>query len=233
MIRRTRSESDDGYTLVELLVALMITSIVLVMVGTFFGNVGRMTASAKLNRDASGQIGLAIASVRSVVSLATDNATSSTATDPAVVSGTTTSLTVTSYGNTIASSPAPAKYTYSIDANGYLKEARVPGVLASTGYWTFTGTAVERRVAGPFTTTGGTPFFSYLNQSGTVISLSANALATTDRGSVAFVRVTPRVAVVNGAGASDVVVATTAIGLTDVLRNVDGAVTLPTLVGGN
>ena len=227
-----RSGDESGFTLIELLVAMLLTSMVLAMAGTFFVNVARSTTAGRVTRDAMGQTALAINAVRNAVSMASDNAVSATATTPAVNAGTATSVTVTSYSNATATAVAPSLVNFALDASGYLVETRQTGVVASTGLWVFTGATTTRRVAGPFMTGSGTPFFSYVNASGTVIALTGSSLATADLSKVAFVRVTAKVDNRNLSGASDPVVATTSIGLTNVQRDVDAAVTLPTLPGG-
>ena len=223
---------ESGFTLIELLVAMMLTAMVMTMAATFFVNVARSTTAGRVTRDAMGQTSLAVNAIRNSVTMASDIATSPTTTAPAVNSGTATSLTITSYSNTTATAPAPSQVTFALDAAGYLTETRQAGLIASTGLWVFTGTTTSRRVAGPFMIGSGTPFFSYVSTGGTVIALSGSALATADLSKVAFVRVTAKVDNRNLSGASDPVVDTTSIGLTNVLRDVDSSVTLPTLTGG-
>lgn len=233
MTRRERPGADEsGFTLVELLVAMLLTGMVMAMAGTFFVNVARSTAASRATRDAMGQTSLAVNAIRNTVTMASDNATSATATMPAVNAGTATSLTVTSYSNTVGTVPAPSLVTFALDASGYLTETRQAGVVASTGFWVFSGTSTSRRVAGPFMLGSGTPFFSYVDSSGAVITPGGSGLATAELPRVAFVRVTAKVAGKNLSGASDPVVTTTSIGLTNVLRNVDPSVALPQLSGG-
>lgn len=227
-----RRGDESGFTLIELLVAMMLTGMVMTMGATFYVNVAKSTATARTTRDAMGQTSLAVNAVRNAVTMASDNPVSATATTPAVNAGTSTSLTLTSYSNTVAALPAPSLVTFSLDASGWLTETRQTGVVAASGYWTFTGATTSRRVAGPFILGSGTPFFSYVDSTGAVIALGGTGLATADLSKVAFVRVTAKVANRAVSGSSDPVVTTTSIGLTDVLRNVDSSVVLPTLTGG-
>lgn len=230
-LRRPAESQDAGLTLVELLVAMMLTSLVLAMAGTFYVNVARATASAKATRAAMGQTALAVDAVRRIVMTASDNATSATATAPAVSTATPTTLTVISYSSTTSAVLTPSQVTFALDASGYLTETKQAGVIAATGYWVFTGVTTSRRVAGPFVTGAGTPFFSYVDANGALL-VSSPGLATADLPKVAFVRVTAKVANTNMSGASDPVVTTTSIGLTNVYRDVGAGVQLPGLSGG-
>ena len=230
--KRGRAGDESGFTLIELLVAMLLTSMVMAMAATFFVNIAKATTTARATRDAMGQTSLAVNAVRNTVTMAADNATSQTTTTPAVNAGTATSLIVTSYSNALAAAPAPSMVTFALDPSGYLSETRQAGVVASTGLWVFTGTTTSRRVAGPFMTGSGTPFFSYVDSSGAVIPVGGSGLATADLTKVAFVRITAKVDNRSLSGISDPVVTTTSIGLTNVLRNVDSSVSLPTLSGG-
>lgn len=230
--RMPRRGDESGFTLIELLVAMMLTAMVMTMGATFYVNVAKATATARATRDAMGQTSLAVNAIRNAVTMASDNPVSATATTPAVNSGTGTSLTVTSYSNTVATLPAPSAVTFALDASGWLTETRQAGVAAASGYWTFTGAITSRRVAGPFILGSGTPFFSYVDSTGAVITLGGTGLATADLAKVAFVRVTAKVANRAASGSSDPVVTTTSIGLTDVQRSVDSTVVLPGLSGG-
>ena len=229
---RRGASDESGFTLIELLVAMMLTGMVMAMAATFFVNVAKATATGRTTREAMGQTSLAVNAVRNAVTMASDNAVSATATTPAVNAGTGTSLTITSFSNTSSTLPVPSMVTFALDSSGFLSETRQMGVVASTGYFAFTGATTSRRVAGPFILGSGTPFFSYVDSTGAVIPLSGTGLATADLSKVAFVRVTAKVANRAVSGSSDPVVTTTSIGLTNTLRNVDASVRLPVLSGG-
>lgn len=232
-LQRLRENDGSGFTLIELLVAMLITSMVLAMAGTFFVNVTKLTVAARASREGLAQAELAVGAVRTVVTMASDNTTAdSGTTTPAVASGSATSLSVISYANSTAAAVVPSMYTYTVDASGYLTESRQAGVLASTGYWTFTGTTTSRKIAGPFVTSSGTPFFSYIDSTGAVLTPTSTGLAATDLTKVAFVRVTAKVAAKTSAGVADPIVITSSIGLTNVYRDVGAAVSLPSLSGG-
>ena len=51
---------DSGFTLIELMVVMLLTSLVLAMAGAFFVNVAKATATARATRDAMGQTSLAV-----------------------------------------------------------------------------------------------------------------------------------------------------------------------------
>ncbi|MGN6742083.1 MAG: PulJ/GspJ family protein [Amnibacterium sp.] len=225
MIRPRTTETDGGYSLVELLVAMMVTGVVLAICGTFFANVARLTAAANTSRIATGQAALAIDAISAVVRVAADNPTSSTNTDPAVVSGSPTSLTVTAWTNTDPTNPVPSQVTFTLGADGYLTATTIAGV-ASNGYFGFTGAVTTHRVAGPFVTSGAAPFFSYIDNTGALLLLSGGTLSVDQRNAVTFISVTPTVAHTDAAGQNDPVVVSSAIGMPNLARSVDGATAL-------
>jgi hypothetical protein len=206
------------------MVAMMITGIVLAICGTFFANVAKLTAASNSSRDATGQAALALDAIGSVVRVAADNATSATTTAPAVVAGTAASLTVTAWTDTDSADPAPSLVTFSIGADGYLTRTTISGV-AVDGYYIFTGALSSKRIGGPFVTVGAAPFFSYLDNTGTLLPLGGQ-LSTTQRTAVTFVGVTATVAHRDAAGESDPVVVTSAIGMPNLDRDVSGGSTI-------
>ena len=165
---RAGATSDEGLSIVEMIVAMMIAAIVLAICGTFFANVAKLTAASSSSREATGQAALALDAIGSVVRVAADNAVSAVNTDPAVVVGTASSLTITAWTNTGSANPAPSLVTFSIDADGYLTQTTISGV-AVNGYFTFTGALSSKRIAGPFVTAGAAPFFSYVDNTGTLL----------------------------------------------------------------
>jgi prepilin-type N-terminal cleavage/methylation domain-containing protein len=225
-LRNLRSNPDDGFSLVELLVAMLITGIVLAMAGAFFVNISRLTSWSGKDREATGQAALALDAIRAIVRVAADNPTSATNTDPAILIAKPSQLTLTAFSNTSVATAAPSKVTLAIDASGYLVVTRQSGTQGSDGYWTFSPTSTSSRVAGPFSLTPATSFFTYLNTAGAVMS-SPSGLSLAQRKTITFVRSTTTVDSTNAGGAADPVVVTTSIGMPNLQRDVSATISIP------
>lgn len=189
MLRRRiadhRMKNDAGMSLVELLVAMGVLSIVMVIVTNLFVTVVATTQAANTARSAVGQAGNAMDEIARVVRMGTSNAVSGSSTpDPAVVSGTGTALTVLSYVDTTASAPLPTKVAFTVDA-GVLTEARTvflpSGSLAVIG-----STTTSRQVASGLTSIG----FTYADSAGRVLTPAASGLSDGQRALVTTITVT-------------------------------------------
>lgn len=176
---------DAGVSLVELIVTMIVASIVLVLVGSMFVSVAKLTTNTQLTRD-----GVAVATnATNVLSRgirsATDNQTSATTTDPAVVVAGSTSLTIYSYANAVnpttpsdQTNLAPWLIQFSLDAKNQIVEKRWVAT-ASGSYWKFVnGTSATpkttRTLSGLYVqdTTGTLPLFQYFDASMTNLGSS-------------------------------------------------------------
>jgi prepilin-type N-terminal cleavage/methylation domain-containing protein len=227
--RARRTERPDaGFTMVELLVTMLITGIVLAMLGTFFANISRLTSWSGKDRDATGQAALALDAIRAVVRVATDNPTSATNTDVAIVAGSQTSLTINAYSNAAVTASAPVQVTFAVDPAGTLTEKRQLSTLSATGYYQFTGAVSTRVVARGFVLNGQTPFFGFVDTSGNLLP-AATGLNAGDRAKVTFIRVTTTLAPTTTNGPDGVVIITSSIGMPNLTRDVSASVSVPNL----
>ena len=225
-LRNLRSNADDGFTLIELIVTMVITAIILTMAGAFFVNISRLTSWSGADRDATGQSALALDAVRSIVRVAVNNPTSATNTDPAILVAKPTQVQLTAYSNTSSTATAPTRILLAIDASGYLTVRRDPGTESTDGYWSFTTSTTTTRIAGPFSLSPTTPFFTYLDTTGKVMS-SAAGLTLNQRNTITFVRVTTTVDETNSGGQPDPVIVTSSIGMPNVQRDVSSTISIP------
>jgi Tfp pilus assembly protein PilW len=202
MRRRLRENGDDaGIGLVEMMVASAIGILVLVMVGSMFIQTGKITTTAVQNRNSNAVASNAMQEISNVVRFATQVQKSDGTLIPAVVSGTTNTLTLYSAVNvTNAVNPAPTRVTFDA-TSGSLVETRCVAT-SSNGYWTFTTCASSstRKLGGTFigASSVATPLFAYPDPTSTTsppasLANSAGTLPSTALSSVLSVTVSVNV----------------------------------------
>lgn len=190
--RRLRGASDDdGMSMVELIVVMMVSGVVLAIVGTMFVNVALVTSNANATTTRSNIAANIMNEMSKVIRTSSNNAIAgSDDPDPAIVTGTATALTVYSYVDTSATNPAPSKVTFRVDASGNVFEDRTPGTVSGS-FYVFTGATTTRPLGGPMISTG---LFTYLDTSNKVIVPAASGLTLAQRNLVASIKVTVTIA---------------------------------------
>lgn len=213
---RIRDE-DDGVTLVELLVAISVTTVVLAMIGGLFFAVTKITRDGLNTRSAVGTAANAMSEIRRVVRQAAANPVAGGTVAPAVAVGSTSSsLTVTSYIDTSTTTYAPTKVAFSVNGAGYLVEQRTPAPAQANGYWTFNGASTSQTLAGPLVTTGAAdPLFVYLNSDNDPVTPASGGLTAAQASRVFAVTVTTTVANTTS-GSADPVILRNTVGLLNV-----------------
>jgi hypothetical protein len=169
MLRR-QPRDDDGISIVELLVAMGITTMLLSLVAAMFIQITKLTGDGQSTQRATGTAWTVMTEVAGVVRQATQISTTSSTTEGAVVGGvdsvcaaasgsTTNCLIVDTYSN-VTISPgqsglAPVRVVFSVDGVGNLLEKRYAATL-SNGYYGFgtTPAVSSRTVGGPIDITG-------------------------------------------------------------------------------
>lgn len=196
MIRRARRRAidDEGVTLTELLVTMMISGIVLAAVGTMFINIALATTNSNRTIQRNGIATNIMDAATQVIRTAANNpVASSVDPDPALVAATASSLTVYSFVNTNPTTPAPTKVRFTFDSNGNLIEERW-AATKSGSYWVFTGSPSSRTVGGPVANVSGTPaFFTYRDSTGAAISPGTSGLTLAQRKLIATITVTVQI----------------------------------------
>jgi Tfp pilus assembly protein PilW len=226
-LKRLR-EDQSGLSFAEILVAVMLSMLILVMVTSFFIQVGKITTNSGQQRDANRNAANISNELTSVLRVASTLPKLNTATaDPAIVDGTRSSLTVYALSNTVATKPAPVKITFTLDATGKVTETRCTGT-ASGNYYTFascvtsTTRTLGTNVLAPATPTGTTvqnlvdsgQLFTYLDVNGNPFTIGTGSLSATQRATVAKIIVTVRTQA-TGSTAKPVVVSSVIV-----LRNI-------------
>lgn len=187
---RSRAAEEDGVSLTELIVTMMIMGVVLAIVGSMFVNVAEITANSNATTRKSSVAANIMDAVGEVVRTAANNPIiGSEDADPAIISGTGSALTLYSFVDTSAKSPELSKVGYRVDASGNLIEDRWKASV-SQGFWTFSGTPTSRTLGGPVSTAvGSTALFVYLDSLGAEIPFAATGLTFEQRKTVASIRV--------------------------------------------
>lgn len=192
-------KDDAGLSMSELLVAAILTSLLLIMVGTMFIQTTKLVSAAGQTRTSNGTASTMSNGITSVLRTATTIPKSgSEIPTPAIVSGTRNSLSILAYSETDPSNPTPTKVTFSIVTlpSGLLElqKSVCTGVL-SGGFWTFTGctsTVVQKLGVGILNGTGDT-LFAYRTGSGDPIVIGNTPLTAAQRESVGSIVVTVKV----------------------------------------
>ena len=198
-VTRLRDE-QSGLSMTELLVAAMLTTVMLALVGTMFVQITRLTTAANQGRTSNGVAADMSNSITSVLRVAaTRPVTGSVIPEAAIVAGTRSSLTLYSYSNTDGNNPLAvkmAKITYTLNASGALTETRCTGVLTG-GFWYFstcTPSTTRTLGTGLLAPTGVTDqLFTYRDGNGDPYVIGTGSLSDTQRASVGSITVTVRV----------------------------------------
>lgn len=224
--QRDPNRRDAGVSLIEMVVAAALLSLVLGIVGTLFVNISRTTGDARTTRSAMGVAQTTMNELRRVVRVATDNPIAG-GVDPAVVSATGSALTLYSFTDVPSTaspsspfSPAPTQVAFTVGASGNLVETTTPATWNGT-YWVFTGAATTRALPGPLMTTGAVPLFTYLDPTGAAIVPGSSGLTAAQRAAVASITITTTVSTTTQRGTADPVVLTDTVGLTNLLSGVN------------
>jgi len=196
IIRRLHSE-QRGITLVELLVAMLVTSLLLTLVGSFFVSMIKAQRTVSSVNDSTRQGTTSMTQVSRYLREASRVQLTKTTNLAAFESATATSMRFYSGVDLSTSRAGLTKVT--IDTQGTkLRMQLQRGDCPANGYCTFTGTTKTIVLADVIRTNAGSPLFSYRNAADGVVTPTA---ATLD--SIRSVDVALRVGSVTGTTAND------------------------------
>lgn len=194
---RRQNPADDGLSLIELIVSMMVFAVVLTLVGSLFWGMSQTSAqaraidaSSRTSANAMNELALVIRNGASVPKLG------QTAPMPAFSVASRESMVLYTVISGSGSSLAPVRVSFSVNASRQLIEVRTKAV-ESSGYWTWPGSApsTSRNLSGALiVSTDAAPLFRYLDGQGVIIAgNAAGTLATADLEKVASVEITLRV----------------------------------------
>jgi prepilin-type N-terminal cleavage/methylation domain-containing protein len=191
---RLRLRADDsGLSLIEMLVAMMLSGILLAMVGTLFVTIAKATTSSNQTREASAVAGNAASALSKTIRFAVQNRVQGQlALDPAVVTATPTSLTLYSLADAQAANPAPAMIRYRVAGPQLLEERWT--ATDTGGFWTFAGgtPSFVRPLGATILASDASPLFEYLDDTGAELLPGAGGLTAAQRADVRAVTITVR-----------------------------------------
>ncbi|MCU1508799.1 MAG: hypothetical protein JWQ12_1064 [Glaciihabitans sp.] len=200
-VRRRRDRafggSERGISLVELLVAMLLLSIVLVLIGSMYATMQKTVGFAGAANNNLKRASLGMTEMSRVVRFAATNPVmGQPISDPAFVVAKIEQLTIYSYVDANASAPQPIKITFSLDGSRRLVESRFAAYSVSNGYWGFNSAAYSTRVLTGTVlapATGELPLFSYQTADGTLLTVPAAGLSSTQTPTVAAVTITMKI----------------------------------------
>jgi prepilin-type N-terminal cleavage/methylation domain-containing protein len=190
---RRRLSAESGLSLIEMLVAMMLSGILLAMVGTLFVTIARSTTTSNLSREASTVAGNAANAMSKSIRFAVQNRVQGQlALDPAVVAATPTTLTIYTLAETQPGSPAPTMVRFRVSGTQLLEE-RWPATDTG-GFWTFAGGAPTgvRPLGAAIVASAGQPLFRYLDSAGAELVPGAGGLTAGQRADVTSITVVVR-----------------------------------------
>lgn len=188
-----RRHDDDGVSLAELIVAIMVFGIVLAVVSTTFVSLTKATAQARgidgNTRVASNVMNDLARTIRAARTIPQADGTQATSFSAA----STESLTLTSAVNSADSSTtAPRQVTFRVGADRALTSSSIVATTVTGGFYQFSAAATTRSLGGSVVTTAssGTPLFTYLDFGGEpLVPDASGALTATQLPSIAAVSI--------------------------------------------
>jgi hypothetical protein len=212
-IRTRVPDGDDaGITLVELVVASMVTVVLLALMGNLLLVGAKTTTAAHYQNKDTGTASNIMNEISAAVRFGTNIANSTPTATPAIVSAGKEWLILYTFEHADESAPRPIMVEFLVDANRNVVEKTWPTTISPDGFFTFpavtdnltsapeieTPAQSTRVLGGPLslTPTGQDPLFSYTGPSGAVSW--ANAFETSADGTslalIATVNIDVRVA---------------------------------------
>lgn len=196
--RPRRSRGDEGVTLVELLVALGISSLLVAMIATMFITTSRAFSDQKATIGNSQIASTAMNEVTRIIRAGTEIPVYGSSINNAVFTyAGAERIVMASFIDAESSvDPAPLQVEFSRNAANELVEQRWAAYHVHTTYWQFQTTlassrTIARSLVAPV---ASQPLFRYLDKSGTELAPSAGAsLTATQIRNIASVQVTMQV----------------------------------------
>jgi hypothetical protein len=203
-----KSFDDEGITLIELLITTLLSTVVLILIGSFFIQMVNATTKSNETRLSTATASDIAAELSDVIRPASPLVIAgATKPAPAVIVGGPNELVIYTYADSVASDIRPIRVRFSLDAKSRLVESRWSATVnASTGLWNFPtlataptssrtlpGTIVPASALVGAETTASAPLFTYFDEKSAPIVPVGGAMTAAQLEAVASVRFTLRV----------------------------------------
>jgi Tfp pilus assembly protein PilW len=191
---------DQGVTIGELLVVVVVSMLIMTAVGAFFVSIGTSTTTANQRRNSTAQTANAMNAATALVRGGTALDTGGTKPIPSVIDAGPESLTFYAYDGTrtVADSrgvqvPAPNRVMLSVSGTGTSRSFKVTTWAGTDAAAAQTTRTFEGVVA--TTPTGGDPVFVFIDGSGNTLSPQPGTAGydSSNNGSISAVRITLRI----------------------------------------
>jgi type II secretory pathway pseudopilin PulG len=197
--RLSGAQGDEGISLVELLVTMIVFGVLSAVVINLYISATRSvnaTSSSSQNTQAAGNI---MNELSRVIRSATDNPVTGGGSNPAISNGTSRSLSLYSYVDANAITTLPSYVQFTVDATtGQIHEQRWPAKVSSTGLFTFDTSkapSFSRILPGRIATSS--TLFSYLGANGTPMVVATSGLTAAQQNATTSITVNVVVQVSN------------------------------------
>ncbi|MCU1525668.1 MAG: hypothetical protein JWO18_2562 [Microbacteriaceae bacterium] len=172
-----RARSDDGVTLIELIVVIVVFGILSSMVLGLFVSANKSVATTSSTSQKTQAAANVMNELSRVIRSGTPNPITGGTQDPVFLSASAQSLSMYSYVDANAVSTTPFLVQFSIDsATGQVLEKRWPASVGATGLFSFNTTAqpsLTRTLPGRILSTSS--LFTYLDVNGNALTVGTNA----------------------------------------------------------
>ncbi|WP_158253916.1 type II secretion system protein J [Cryobacterium sp. N22] len=186
---------EQGLSLVELLVAMLLLAIVATMISGLYLSTMRTVSQTRIVSANSREASNGMNEVSRVIRAATENPVSGAANQPALESALPESVTLYAYINLVSSAELPVKIRLSLDTSRRLIETQWPAIESpiGSGFFTFSPTSSSTRImAGTVAAPSGSApsLFTYVLKDGTELTAPSAGLTLDQRDTIAAVKVT-------------------------------------------
>jgi prepilin-type N-terminal cleavage/methylation domain-containing protein len=208
-LRRVTSADggEQGISLMELIVAMMIFSILLAVTVGFFTSASRANQTDRTIDSTNRQASAGVDEIGRIVRGATTNPLATAGSVPSPAFSVAGANTITLYTNVNLASTTVAQteqVQFSVDASGNLVE-KIWQPITTNGYFTFAANPTTTRIlASPVVqpAAGGPNLFSYLDSTGAAIAMTNSAVPAASISSIAAVQVSLQIGASNSASQS-------------------------------